>query len=196
MIALRHRLLSTFFWILVIVLFAPVLFMAVMGLKDGAYIGLPIRAWSLKWYENALTDNELRKAFLYSVKVSVLSTLLSVILGVWISVLHKAAQGLWKPIIFALVFLPMVVPNLIGAIALRIFTQSIALPAGTTALILGLATYGVPFVFVTVSVRLASLPLSQIEAARDLGCDAFTAFWRVTFPWIVPALAADRKSVV
>lgn len=190
MTPLRHRALTALYWLLAAYLILPLVFMAVMGLKEGAYIGLPIRSWSLKWYGEALSDAELRRAFIYSVKVAVYSTLLAVVAGVWTAAALQALRGWSRAVVFALVCLPMVMPSIINAISLRIFTQSIGIPAGTTALVLGLASNGLPFVVLIVTVRLATLPRSQIEAARDLGCDGIAAFRRVTLPWIRPAILA------
>lgn len=190
MIAARHRALSALYWLLIAYLLLPLAFMAVMGLKDGAYIGLPIRNWTLKWFAEALNDRELRAAFVYSLKVAVWSTMISALVGVWTAIMLQRLSGWSRMAVFALVCLPLIVPSIISAIALRVYAQSVGLGPGTGALVLGLASYGVPFVVMTVSVRLSTLPSSQIEAARDLGADGFTAFLRVTLPWIRPAILA------
>lgn len=190
MIALRHRLLTAVYWLLALYLIAPIVFMAVMALKDGAYVGLPIRSWSFRWFAEALSDRELRNAFLYSLKVAVLATSIAIVVGVWTSLVMQRLGRWSRALVFALVCLPLVVPSIIGALALRVFTHSLGIPTGTTALALGLASRGVPFVVFTVSVRLAALPKSQVEAARDLGCDELKAFLRVTLPWIRSAIVA------
>jgi spermidine/putrescine transport system permease protein len=190
MIALRHRALGALYWLLAAYLLLPLIFMAVMGLKDGAYIGLPIRSWTLKWFAEALADPELRAAFVYSMKVALWSTVIAAVTGVWTALALQHVQGWKRGLAFALICLPMVVPSIINAIGLRIFTQSIGLAAGTGPLVLGLASQGVPVVVLMVTVRLATLPRSQIEAARDLGAGPITAFRRVTLPWIRPAVLA------
>lgn len=186
----RHLGLATLYWAVILYLTLPLVLMAIMALKDGSYVGLPIRKWTLKWFSQALSDGELREAFFYTLRVSLLSTLLAVVVGVWTALVLSRLKGWRRVALFALAMLPMIVPAIISAIGLRIFAQSLGLQPGTISLVVGLATTGVPFVVVTVSLRLASLPVSLIEAARDLGCDAFTAFLRITLPWIAPAVLA------
>lgn len=187
---LRHKLLSAGYWLLIGYLILPLVLMAVMALKDGAFIGMPIKKWTLHWFTDAINDGELRQAFVYSLWVAVLSTALAVGVGVWTALVMQRLNGWKHAALFGLGMLPLVVPSIISAISLRIFTQGIGLQPGTLALVLGLAIQGVPFVLMTVTLRLASLPQSQLEAARDLGCNPLTAFFRVTLPWIMPAIMA------
>nr|MBA3520263.1 ABC transporter permease subunit [Hyphomicrobiales bacterium] len=54
--------------------------------------------------------------------------------------------------------------------------------------ILGHTVHAVPFVVVMVLTRLRSMPNNMIDAARDLGADEVVAFFRVTLPFLAPAL--------
>ncbi|MCB1375247.1 MAG: ABC transporter permease subunit, partial [Rhodobacteraceae bacterium] len=50
------------------------------------------------------------------------------------------------------------------------------------------AVHNVPFVALVVMARLATLPASHTEAAMDLGADRFVSFFRITLPYLKPAL--------
>lgn len=91
-------------------------------------------------------------------------------------------------IVFALVCLPAVIPGIISAIALRIFAETINLSPGTLAIIIGHTIHNVPFVVLVVIARLNTQPISHIDAAKDLGADNLIAFFRVTLPYLKPAL--------
>lgn len=89
---------------------------------------------------------------------------------------------------FAVTCLPAVIPGIISAISLRIFARGLEIEPGMLAIILGHTVHNVPFVALVVMARLSTLPRSHIEAARDLGADAIVAFFRITLPYLLPAL--------
>ncbi len=79
-------------------------------------------------------------------------------------------------------------PGIISAISLRLFIKAIDLEPGTAAIILGHTIHNVPFVTLMVLTRLNALKPSLIEAAKDLGADELVAFFRITLPFLKPAL--------
>ncbi len=84
--------------------------------------------------------------------------------------------------------LPAVMPGIISAISLRLFIKAIDLEPGTAAIILGHTIHNVPFVTLMVLTRLNALKPSLIEAAKDLGADELVTFFRITLPFLKPAL--------
>ncbi|MEM1265866.1 MAG: ABC transporter permease [Pseudomonadota bacterium] len=187
MTAQTRALMIALYWAFVIYLFLPILMMAVMSFKDSNFIGFPIRAWTPDWYGEALQDGEFIAAGLYSLGIALTATAISLVMGTWLAVVltHK----FWgRTLLFGLTMLPAVVPGIISAISFRIYIRLIDLEPGTTAIIFGHAVHNVPFVALVVSARLATMPKSQIEAARDLGADPIVAFARITLPYLRPAL--------
>lgn len=170
-----------------IYMLAPLTMIVVMSLKDGAFMGFPITRWTLGWYAELFRDQEIIKAFLFSLYIAFASTAIALVVGVWTAVLLSRRFLGWS-LVFALVCIPAVVPGVVSAISLRIFTRAIGIDQGALAIIIGHAVHSVPFVALMVLTRLSSMPAHLTEAARDLGADPFVAFLRVTLPFLRPAL--------
>ena len=84
--------------------------------------------------------------------------------------------------------LPAVTPGVISGISLRLFIKAIDLEPGTAAIILGHTIHNVPFITLMVLTRLNALKPSLIEASKDLGADELVTFFRITLPFLKPAL--------
>lgn len=180
--------LSCIYWAFVLYVFVPLILMVIMGFKDSKFIGFPIKSWTLDWYLGVFENAEVVSVFGYSVAIAVLSTLISVIVGIWIAVLLEGRKFWGRAAIFGLTILPALVPGIISAIAFRIYARLLGIEPGMFAIIWSHAVHNVPFVALVVMARLSTLPKSQIEAARDLGADPLVAFMRITLPYLVPAI--------
>jgi len=181
-------LMSILYWAFVIYLFVPLIMMVLMGFKDSNFIGFPIRSWTLHWYAIVVQDMEVLSIFGYSMIIALSSTVIALMIGTWAAILLGPTKFRGKMIVFALVCLPAVIPGIISAIALRIFAETINLSPGTLAIIIGHTIHNVPFVVLVVIARLNTQPISHIDAAKDLGADNLIAFFRVTLPYLKPAL--------
>jgi len=174
--------------VFVIYLLLPLALMMAMSFKDANFIAFPISNWTLDWYGKVLQDKQFIEASVYSAGIALATTIGATVIGVWIALLISAEGIRGKAILFALACLPAVVPGLINAISMRIFIRMVDIPTGTFAIILSHTVHAVPFVVIMVLTRLRSMPANLVDAARDLGADAFIAFMRVTVPYILPAL--------
>ena len=181
-------LLSCCYWAFVLYVFVPLVLMVVMGFKDSKFIGFPIRSWTLDWSLGVVQDAEVLGVFAYSVAIAVLSTLISVVVGVWLAILLEGRTFWGRAAVYGLTILPALVPGIISAIAFRIYARFLGIEPGMFAIVWAHAVHNVPFVVLVVMARLSTLPKSQTEAARDLGADPFVAFLRITLPYLTPAI--------
>jgi spermidine/putrescine transport system permease protein len=181
-------LLSLTYWAFMVYLFVPLILMIMMGFKGSKFIGFPITSWTLSWYQGVFRNAEVLHAFGYSMVIAIASTILSLAIGCWIAMLLGPHRFFGRVLLFALTVLPAVIPGIISAIALRIYIRLLDIEPGMLAIILGHTVHNVPFVALVVLARLATLPKSQLEAARDLGADDAIVFARITLPYLRPAL--------
>jgi len=176
------------YWTFVLYLLMPLALMMVMGFKDSNFIGFPITSWTLDWYKGVLADREVLSTFGYSTVIAILSTVIALAIGTWIAVALTGRAFLGRAIILGLTLLPAVIPGVISAIAFRIYARVLGIEPGMWAIIWSHAVHNVPFVALVVMARLSTLPKSQTEAARDLGADPLVAFFRITVPYLAPAM--------
>ncbi|WP_062225852.1 ABC transporter permease [Aureimonas frigidaquae] len=180
--------LSAAYWIFVLYLLGPLLLMTALSFKDANFISFPIGDTTLAWYAQVVQDQQFLSALWYSILIAAAVTLVSTVVGVWIAMLVSAENIWFRAGIFAIACLPAVVPGMISAISIRIFVATIDMPTGTAAIILGHSIHAVPFVMIMALTRLRTMPANLVDAARDLGADAFVAFWRITLPYLKPAI--------
>lgn len=172
----------------VLYLLLPLALMMVMGFKDSKFIGFPIQSWTLEWYKGVFADREVLSTFVYSTVIGILSTLIALAVGTWIAVTLTGRAFFGRAVILGLTLLPAVIPGVISAIAFRIYARVLGIEPGMWAIIWSHAIHNVPFVVLVVMARLSTLPKSYSEAARDLGADPLVAFFRVTVPYLTPAM--------
>lgn len=181
-------LMQCIYWAFVLYLLVPLFLMMLMGFKDSKFIGFPIRSWTLDWYLTVFKDTEVLQAFGYSMVVAVLSTLIALSMGTWISVALTGRSFWGRAVILGLTLLPAIIPGVISAIAFRIAARVVGMEPGMWAIIWSHAIHNVPFVALVVMARLSTMPKSYGEAARDLGADPIVTFFRITIPYLTPAL--------
>ncbi len=151
----------------------------------------------------ALTSPEIVTATGLSLVTSVSATVLSILLGVPLAVVYARARFRGLRVIRALTTLPMVLPPVVGGVALLVAfgrrgvvgqlldsAFGIRLPFTTAAAILAATFVAMPFLVLTVEAGLRSMDQRYEEAARSLGADRWTVFRRVTLPLVAPSLYA------
>lgn len=182
----------------------PAFVLAVLAVSFFAVplVGLVWRApWSDAW--GLLAAPELRTTLRLSLVCSVGATVLSLALGgplAWVQA-RVAYKG--RSVVRALTTLPMVLPPVVGGVALLLaFGRrglvgqwldrglGVRLPFTTTGAILAEAFVAMPFFVVTMEAGLRSVDRRLEEAARTLGASRWTVFRRVTLPLVRPSLVA------
>jgi len=176
------------FWAFVVYLFLPLIVMALMGFRDSKFVAFPINKWTTHWYQDVLFDREILEALWLSLEVALLSTAISIIVGLPLAFVLARTSGVVRGISVALVVLPAFLPVIVSSIALRMFIGRIGLETGTVAIAFGHAVGSVPFVVIMVLTRLHALNKSVVEAARNLGADDLIILFRIILPFLTPAL--------
>jgi molybdate transport system permease protein len=150
-----------------------------------------------------LTDPVVRDALQLSIVCSVGATGLAFVLGLPLAWILARAELPGRRIVRALVLLPMVLPPVVGGVALLLaFGRrgllgqylddwfGIRLPFTTGGAILAEAFVAMPFFVIVVESGLRSLDRRYEEAAATLGARGFTSFRRVVLPLIAPSIVA------
>ena len=188
---LAARILGTYAVIYVAYLYLPVLFLPLFSFNDSIYISFPLRGWTLKWYQIMLANEALHRALMNSLKVGITTALISTFLGILgaRAVTRYRLPG-QKPVVGA-IMLPLVVPEIILAMALLILILRLGGSLGLVSIAAGHILICVPFAMVVLMSRFEGFNRSLEEASHDLGENAWWTFWRVTFPNVLPGIVAS-----
>lgn len=134
-----------------------------------------LSAWSILGEEDTLA------ALWNTASFTAVALLIATALGVTHAL--AARRWLW---LRALVFLPFVVSPVMVAFGLLLLYPELSGSFIVVAAAYALLAY--PFVAKSVAAALDSLPQHYLDAARSLGASPWRVFWRVTLPWLAPAL--------
>ncbi|WP_127113113.1 ABC transporter permease subunit [Shimia sediminis] len=147
-----------------------------------------------------LTEDDLYwKAYLSSLKIAVISTVLTLIVGYPIAYGMARAPQEWRATLLMLVILPFWTSFLIRVyswmgilsqegylnqllMSLGLISEPLIILNTNTAVYIGIVYTYLPFMILPIYSALEKLDESLLEAAEDLGCSRFTAFWLVTVP--------------
>jgi len=168
-------------------LYTPIAVLMILSFNKA---GMPT-AWtgfSTEWYGRLLESPKIIAAARNSLIVAIASTLIATTIGTLLALgveRRKASAGL-----DALLFAPMIIPDIVLAIALLSFFTFLKFSLGLHSIILAHVVFNIAFVCAVVRARLKSFDWSLTEASRDLGAGAVTTFLRITFPLIWPAVIA------
>ena len=160
------------------------------------------QGFSWRWYfedqvNSVLHNPQLHAAVIQTVRLSVLTTLIAVPLGVAFAIGINRWRGPIPATFNYLMILSFVIPELIFGVAMFfVFTELFtSVHLGTTAEVLALVTWNVSWPAIIVQARLVTLGRQYEEAAADLGANRFQAMRRVMLPLLGPAIFASAVLV-
>ena len=144
--------------------------------------------FTLKWYGKMFQDESLMDSFLLTIKLALVSTLISVILGTLATIGMHRYEFRGKKLLDSMLYIPIVIPELvIGIASLATFTM-MGITLSFWTLVIAHVTFCVPFVIITLRSRIAGFDASIEEAAMDLGANQFDTLRRVTLPMLMPGI--------
>ena len=147
------------------------------------------------------------KAYISSVTIAFFSTLLTLLVGYPIAYAMAQAPRTIRPTLLMLVILPFWTSFLIRVYAwiailkpegflnqvllyLGVIHEPLIILNTNVAVYIGIVYSYLPFMVLPLYSTLEKLDGTLIEAAEDLGCTRFQAFWKVTFPLSIPGVIA------
>ncbi|MFH8764029.1 ABC transporter permease [Streptomyces althioticus] len=177
---------------------------ALIGL---AFLLVPLLALVVRapWSElpEQLTSPAVWDALRLSLVCATTATALSLVVGVPLAWLLARADFPGRSLVRALVTLPLVLPPVVGGVALLLALGrngvvgrwldewfGVTLPFTTAGVVLAETFVALPFLVISVEGTLRAADPRFEEAAATLGASRFTAFRRVTLPLIAPGVAA------
>ncbi|WP_433307739.1 ABC transporter permease [Actinoplanes sp. CA-030573] len=164
--------------------------------------GLLVRApWST--LPERLTEPGILAALRLSLLTATIATAGCLVLGVPLAWLLARVEFPGRRLVRALVTVPLVLPPVVGGVALLLVfgrrgliggwldsTFGVTLPFTTAGVVVAEAFVAMPFLVISVEGALRGADARYEEAAATLGASRWTAFRRVTLPLIAPGVAA------
>jgi spermidine/putrescine transport system permease protein len=168
-------------------LYVPIVVLVILSFNRA---GLPT-AWtgfSVEWYGKLAGNGKIVAAAWNSLIVAGASTLIATVVGTMLAFGVERSPS--SPSRDALLFAPMIVPDIVLAIALLSFFTLVRFTLGLHSIVLAHVVFNIAFVCAIVRARLKSFDWSLTEASRDLGASHWRTFASITFPLILPSVVA------
>jgi spermidine/putrescine transport system permease protein len=182
---------TSYFTLLVLFLYAPLVVLVVFAFEDSYIQALPWAGFTTKWFHTAFANSDLTSALRRSAMIGLLDGLAATALGTMAAVALARRRLFLRPLWTTLLLLPLVVPYIVLAIGMVIVLHQLGYQASLAAVLAGHIVISLPYSILVIVPRLRTLDEAIVEAARDLGADTVRAFLLVTLPLIVPALISS-----
>jgi len=160
-----------------------------VGKTNYTWVGFTFDHWVNLFAIPGLLDS-----VVISIRIAFISTLIATTLGTLAALALVRYQFRGRPATSLFIFLPLATPEIIlGASLLTLFVaigKPPFFPLNEFTILIAHITFNISYVIVTVRARLAGFDRRLEEASADLGADGWQTFWRVTFPLILPGIAA------
>lgn len=170
-------------------LLLPTIIVIPVSFGRDKYLTFPPKHWSLHWYAAYFSDSEWTDATKLSLLVALLATILATSIAVPAALSFGRGQVPCKMIARPLMIAPMIIPHIVLAVALYTAFSRWNILGSIGAFVVAHSVLCLPFLFLTLSAAVAKLDPAFEMAAASLGASRWSAFWHVTCPLLLPAIA-------
>jgi spermidine/putrescine transport system permease protein len=170
-----------------IFLYVPILILIVFSFNSSRFV-TSWSGFSFRWYGELFQNEAMMLAMRNSLIVAVASTLLSTVFGTMVALAMERHQFFGKFAFDALLYLPIIIPDIAMAVMLLLFFVMSKFTLSLTTIIISHVAFNISFVAVVVRARLVGFDRSLEDAAQDLGANEIQTFWHVTLPLLMPAI--------
>ena len=163
-------------------------------------------------YVALIEDSLYLRAYVSSLRLAAISTLLALVIALPMAYGLARAPLRWRPYLLAAAILPFWTSFLIRVYAwigilkpegllygllhgLGLVHRPLAILNSETAVVIGIVYSYLPFMLLPLYATLEKMDFSLLEAAADLGCRPWRAFWLVTLPLALPGVVAGALLV-
>ncbi|WP_417680324.1 ABC transporter permease [Roseibium sp.] len=173
-----------------IFMFLPVAVVVLLSFNASQFGSFPMTGFSFHWFVELANNDAILRAFETSLILGALTALVSTTLGVLASLALIRYRVPGSNLISTILIAPILVPEVVLAVALLLFLNALSLNKSFLLLLMGHVIFTMPFVILVVQARLVGIRRDYEEAAISLGAPPVQAFFRITLPLLAPAVFA------
>jgi putative spermidine/putrescine transport system permease protein len=162
----------------------PLIVVVACSLTAGELMQFPPQGLSLRWFVRFFHDEGFVQALLLSVRVAVVTTIAVTILASMAALGRRALNAGARRWLHIALTMPLLLPELLTAIALLFFLYPIGLGKTLLGLQIAHIVVTLPFAFLAVTAALDQVDPALEEASASLGGSAWQTFWWVVQPLI------------
>ena len=181
-----------YIWLILIILYAPIVFIAVFSFTEAKSLG-NWTGFSFKLYQNLFTGSMQNSSGLLSaventLVIALIASVIATLLGTVAAIGIYNMKGRRKNVMTFLNNIPMINPDIITGVSLFLLFVFLHISQGYTTVILAHITFCTPYVVLNVMPKLSQMNPNTYEAALDLGATPAQALRKVLIPALRPGM--------
>lgn len=188
---MKGRWLRSYSWLYLVFLYAPIILLPIFAFNSGTVIAFPLQGFTTSWFGELTKIKALHSAVANSLQIAVISSLLATGLGICASMASTRYRFPGKRPILGFIMLPLVLPEIIIAVALLVVLMRLGLELSIWTVIIGHTLICTPFCIAILNSAFQSMDGSLEEAAYDLGEGKLSTFRLVTLPLVMPGIISS-----
>lgn len=173
-----------------IFLVLPLVVVIPLAFSNAAYLTFPPPSYSLRWFEKFFSNRQWIEATLFSLKMAGGAALVSLLIGMPAAFAIVRRRGFWRLPFYLLLISPLVVPQVVVAVALYFVLAKVRLTGTSLGFLVAYVILGVPYVVVVFIAGLRRFDRTLEMAAANLGAGAAATLRTVTLPLLLPTLVS------
>lgn len=173
--------------LIVIFLYAPIGTLIVLSFnasKSRAKWG----GFTFKWYTALFQNDAILQALWNTLSIALLSSLIATVIGTIACIALQSMKKRNRAIALSITNIPMLNAEIVTGISLMLLFIVLGIQFGFLTILLAHITFNIPYVILSVMPRMKQINPSTYEAALDLGASHLQAFFKVTFPDLLPGI--------
>ncbi len=182
-----RRILEANIGLVFLFLYVPILAVVVFSFNSGEQISV-WQGFTFGWYAKLFEDEALWRACRNSLMVAGVATAIATVIGTAAALAIERYRFRFRTALVRCLYLPIIIPDIVLAIALLTFYVQVRIPLGLITVIIAHSVFNIAYVTIVVRARLQGYDNTLEEAARDLGANEWQTFWRITLPLIAPGI--------
>ena len=180
-------------WLCLFLLYTPLIVVMVYSFNDSN----SVTRWggiSLRWYEEVFFGVEagkFKEAALNSLIIAVCAAVVSTAIATAAATaMLRAGNFRGRSLSFGLISLPLMVPEIVSAVATLIFFSALGFRGGIMTIMLAHIVFCIPFAYLPIAARMQGISGEYEQAALDLYSSRFDAFRLILMPLMMPGIVS------
>ena len=179
---------QTWLWIVLFVLYTPLLTVGLASLDASRFFMFPARDWSLEWYAEAFASLQIRDALWTSVAIAVCVGVIATILALFGALAYARFDWTGRSIYQQAMLAPIFFPQAVLGLALQLWFNTLGVEMSWMASVFAHLIWIAPIVTMIIAIQAFGYDPAVEEAARDLGASHWQVFRDITFPLLGPGI--------